>query len=86
MLIQCNTFTFYVRFQVLTASSIKLRVIWNVAPCSHVEVDRHFRGAYCLHHQGNEFIALMMKMDKMARTFCQNEGKLILQKDNFLAA
>jgi hypothetical protein len=27
-------------------SSMKFRVLWDVAPCS--DVDRHFRGAYCL--------------------------------------
>jgi hypothetical protein len=42
------------RFQVLTAVSMKFRVFWDVAPCSHVEVDWHYRGAYCLHHQGND--------------------------------
>jgi hypothetical protein len=26
------------RFQVLTAANMKFRVIWDVAPCSHVEV------------------------------------------------
>jgi hypothetical protein len=31
---------------------LKFRVLWAVAPCSHVEVDRRFKGAYCLHHQG----------------------------------
>jgi hypothetical protein len=31
---------------------MKFRVFWDVAPCSHVEVDRRFRGAYCLHRQG----------------------------------
>jgi hypothetical protein len=36
---------------------MKLRVFWDIAPCSHVEVDRRFRGAYCLHHQW----ALMME-------------------------
>jgi hypothetical protein len=29
-----------VRFQVLTAASMKFRVFWDLAPCSHVEVDR----------------------------------------------
>jgi hypothetical protein len=33
------------------------RVFWDVDPCSHVEVDRRFRGAYCLHHQGDEYAA-----------------------------
>jgi hypothetical protein len=42
-----------VRFQVITTASMKFRVFWDVAPCSHVEVDSHFRGAYCLHHQGD---------------------------------
>jgi hypothetical protein len=35
---------FFVRFQVLTAASMKFRVFWDVAPCSHV--------AYCLHRRG----------------------------------
>jgi ribosomal protein S12 len=43
-----------VRFQILTAASVKFRAVWDVAPCSHVEVDRRFRGVYCLHHQGSE--------------------------------
>jgi hypothetical protein len=29
---------------------MKCRFFWDVAPCSHVEVDRRFRRAYCLHH------------------------------------
>jgi len=45
---------YYVRFQVLTVVSMKFRVFWDVAPCIHVEVDRRFRGVYCLHHQSDE--------------------------------
>jgi hypothetical protein len=44
----------YVRFQVLTAASMKFRVLWDVAPYSHVEVDPCFRDTYGLHHQGDE--------------------------------
>jgi hypothetical protein len=33
----------YVRFQVLSAASMKSRVIWYLAPSSHVEVNRRFR-------------------------------------------
>jgi hypothetical protein len=33
-----------VRFQILMAASMKFRVFWDVAPCSHIEVDRRFRG------------------------------------------
>jgi hypothetical protein len=40
------------RFQVLTAASMKMAIFWAVAPCSLVEVYRRFRGACCLHHQG----------------------------------
>jgi hypothetical protein len=46
-----------VRFQAVTAASMKFRVFWDVAPCSQVDVNRRFRGAYCLHPQ----IALMME-------------------------
>jgi hypothetical protein len=28
-----------------------MAVFWDVAPCSLVEIDRRFRGAFCLHHQ-----------------------------------
>jgi hypothetical protein len=31
-----------VSFQVLTVASMKCRVLWNVAPCSHVKVHRRF--------------------------------------------
>jgi hypothetical protein len=42
-----------VRFQVLTAASMKIAVFWVVVPCSLVEVYRRFRGACCLQHQGD---------------------------------
>jgi hypothetical protein len=33
---------------------MKINVFWDVAPHSLVEIDRRFRGAYCLYYQGNE--------------------------------
>jgi hypothetical protein len=39
-----------VRFQILTAASIRMTAFWETAPYNLVEVDRRFRGAYCLHH------------------------------------
>jgi hypothetical protein len=43
-----------VRFQVLKAASMMFRVVfWDILPCKMI-VDRRFRGAYCLHHQGDE--------------------------------
>jgi hypothetical protein len=38
-------------------AGVKVTVFWDTAPCSLVEVERRFRGAYCLHHQG-DLIAL----------------------------
>jgi hypothetical protein len=32
----------------------KMIGFWDMTLCSHVEVDRCFRGVYCLHHQGDE--------------------------------
>jgi hypothetical protein len=34
-------------------SSQKMTVFWDVAPCSLVEIERRFRGAYCLLHQAH---------------------------------
>jgi hypothetical protein len=38
-------------FKGLIILTMKITVFWDVAPCSLVEVDRRFRGAYFLHHQ-----------------------------------
>jgi hypothetical protein len=38
-------------FQGLTAPSMKMAVLWDVTPRSLVEIDRRFRGAYCLYHK-----------------------------------
>jgi hypothetical protein len=29
---------------------MKMRVFWDIAPCTLVGVDPSFRGRYCLHH------------------------------------
>jgi hypothetical protein len=41
----------FVRFKVLTASSMKTTVSWDVAPSSLIEIDRRFGGAYFLHQK-----------------------------------
>jgi hypothetical protein len=38
------------RFQVLTAASMKMTALRDITPSSLIEVNRRFRGAYCLHH------------------------------------
>jgi hypothetical protein len=45
------------RFQVLTAASMKLRILRDVGPCSLFGVDGRFRVAYCLHHHGDEWVS-----------------------------
>jgi hypothetical protein len=30
-----------------------MTALWDIASFNLVEVDRRFRGAYCLHHEGN---------------------------------
>jgi hypothetical protein len=44
-----------VRFQLITAASMKIRTFWNVASCSLVGLYRRLRGVYCLHNQGDEW-------------------------------
>jgi hypothetical protein len=41
----------YVRFEVLTAVTMKNSVFWDVAPCRYF-VNRRFGGTYRLHLQG----------------------------------
>jgi hypothetical protein len=37
-------------FQVLTAARLKMIALWDIAPCSLVQVDGRFRSAYCILH------------------------------------
>jgi hypothetical protein len=32
----------------------EMTISWDIETCSPVYIDRRFRGAYCLHHQGDE--------------------------------
>jgi hypothetical protein len=51
-----------VRFQVLTAASMKFRfVFWDVLPCKII-VDRRFRGTCYLHHQGDDSSSHLRKI------------------------
>jgi hypothetical protein len=58
-------------------ASIKMIALWDIAPCSLVEVYRRFRDAYCLHNQGD----LMMKaVDRRFRgAYClHHQGDLMM--------
>jgi hypothetical protein len=58
-----------VRFQVLTAAGMKFKVFWDVAPCSHVEVDRRFRGGYWIYHNWDESSWIIFLMMEAVRTY-----------------
>jgi hypothetical protein len=47
-----------------------MTAVWDTAPFSIEEVDRRFRGTYCLHHQGGEFI-----QSNKGEWLCGVEGK-----------
>jgi hypothetical protein len=52
-------------FQVLTAASMKMTTVFRyVAPCSLVETDRRFRGAYYLHINAIAYFS---------KTYCHTE-------------
>jgi hypothetical protein len=68
-----------VRFQLLTAASVKVVILWNVADCSLVEIDRSLRGAYYL-------AALMMDAVRTSETsvsFYQMTRRNIAEDSNF---
>jgi hypothetical protein len=67
--LQTATLLVIVRFQVLTAASMKMTVFWDVAPCSLVEIYRRFRGAYCLYR-----FVLMMEAASMFETSSANHS------------
>jgi hypothetical protein len=46
---------------------IKIAVVWDVAPCSLVDIDHHFRGAYCLPHQA-------LSCSETSVNICQTTG------------
>jgi hypothetical protein len=46
--LQLSNWLPFVRFQILTAESMKMAVFWGFAPCSLVEGYRRFRGPCCL--------------------------------------
>jgi hypothetical protein len=53
----------------LSSLCFKTTAFWDIAPCILVEIDRRFRGAYCLHHQGDESsYCLMMGAVRISET------------------
>jgi hypothetical protein len=76
-----NIITIQMRFQVLTAPSMKISVFWDVVPYSLVETDRRFRGAHCLIRA----MALIMEEISTSETsvnFYQTTWRNILEDSN----
>jgi hypothetical protein len=67
-----------VGFEVLTAVSTKMAVIWVVAPCSLVEVYQRFRGPCCLHHQDDSPLPLKVATWKIS--ICEYMIKMNLRQ------
>jgi hypothetical protein len=40
--------------------NIKMTAFWDIAPCSFVDVDRRFRGAYCHNHHCPDYEGSML--------------------------
>jgi hypothetical protein len=60
-----------------------MTAFWDTTPYSVVDVDRRFRGAYCLHHQGDVSItALMMETVRISETsvYFQESTRHYIQK------
>jgi hypothetical protein len=45
-----RTYSYFVKCQVLTATSVKMAVLWDVAPCSLVDINRRFTWAQAMSH------------------------------------
>jgi len=44
-----SMFSFYMRLERLKAVTMRIIVLWDVVPCSVVEIYEHFEGFFCLH-------------------------------------
>jgi hypothetical protein len=43
----------YCKREIWSIATSKIIASWDIAPCSHVEVDGRFRGSHCFHDQGD---------------------------------
>jgi hypothetical protein len=59
-------------------NTLKTRAFWDIAQCSLAEVDRRFRRAYCLHHQGDRSSETSVSFYQTARCNNSKDGIFIL--------
>jgi hypothetical protein len=68
------------------AASMKMMGFWDIVLCSQVVVDRHFRGAYCLYHQGDACVYIFCHILLLPRLLVSNPHKsnlyIALQNEN----
>jgi hypothetical protein len=61
-----------------------MSVLWDVASCSLVEIDRRFRGIYCLHHRPEEeklcFSETIDHLHKTTRHSITEDGHLHVRR------
>jgi hypothetical protein len=62
---------------------MKFTVFWDVLQCSQLDVDQRFKGAYCLHHQGDGLIMeevrtseTLVNINLTARQYMPEDSKL----------
>jgi len=46
-----------------------MNALWDITPCSLVEVGRRFRGEHCLHYQGDGLLHAPRRLAKVERSF-----------------
>jgi hypothetical protein len=56
---------------------MKITAFWDIPPCSLVEVDGRFRGAFCFYHQGDE-VNRCLHFQKKANAHCAKFYSLLI--------
>jgi hypothetical protein len=61
---------------------LKMTDFWDVAPCSLVEIYQRFRGAYCLHYEGNEDSKELWNVGHFLRDYAENSHLHARRREN----
>jgi hypothetical protein len=65
------------RFQALAALTMKTTVVWDMTPCSLVDINRCIGGTYCLHLQRRR-VSPVFNSEDGGSVFLRNVGQYIL--------